>query len=374
MATLSSFPITWITNSDELHQALETWQTQGEVSIDTEFRFETTYRPELALVQVATREQVWLIDPLTCLDLHALHVLLNSKQTLKFLHALGGDAAALGSRGLELKPPLLDTQIAAVFCGFRTGVSLGELAEVLLGFQLSKTETRSNWLRRPLSIAQVQYAAMDVEILAKLGERLRERLILRGRLSWSLEESEQAARAAQQEPSLEEAWRRFRAAQKLPPPAQQRAWALFAWREEVARSQNRARPFLLRDQTLLALARRGRVPEDPVRELPGFDPRRHTIWLDHWRAVLAGDPKFTVPPLPPPPPPPGPYRAFIESFVRERLRELARHLELPSAFLLSKIDREHLVQSDSLAEGIAKLSVWKQEVLKKELEAWCREG
>ncbi len=365
-----SLPISWVSTPYELEQAALRWQDNPEVAIDTEFRFESTYRPELSLIQVASLERVWLLDALALEDLTPLATGLLSRPGLKVLHAIAGDSSALATRQLELRAPLLDTQVAALFCGFRTGISMAELARMLLGLELPKAETRSNWMQRPLSRAQVHYAATDVEVVGRLTPVLRRQLELRGRWSWALEESERLSQTSREDLSLKTLWHRFRPGRKLQRAAQERAWALLVWREMTARKENRARPFLLRDETLLDLARRGAVPQDPSRNLPGFDPRRHQIWIDHWQNILEGTFDFELPPLPESPQSPGPCETRLQTFVTECLGSLARSLELPESFLLSRSDRERLALSPDLEVGLQQLTKWRREVLGEALCAW----
>lgn len=353
---------TWIASPGELERALADWSNAEAVALDTEFRFERTYRPELALFQVATPSGIWLLDPLAVTDLSRLRAFLEGTGPLKYLHALAGDCAALRGRGLLLNARCLDTQVAAAFCGFRLGTSLAELARELLGLDLPKSETRSNWMQRPLAAGQLQYAALDVQVVQELGERLQSALEAQHRWSWALEESERAARAACCDPDPATVWQRLEARWRLSPSSRERAWALLCWREQTARKLDLARPFLLRDETLLDLARRGLDALSAPEKLRGFDPVRHRKWLTEWGQVLSGETPSD--PLPPPASHSGsdPTRRRLESLLRQWVQDLARHHGLPAELLLPRSERASLLGSGPAAERVERLARWRREL------------
>jgi len=157
----------------------------------------------------------------------------------------------------------------------------------LFGVRLDKDETRTDWLRRPLSPEQLRYAADDVEYLPEAAAELERRLVTLGRLEWALEDSATLAALDADGPAPSDAWRRVKGLDRCPPTVRAVARELAAWREREAARLDVARPFLLRDETLIALARRDSVSLQEIVRLPGYDPRRHAAHASRWLEALA---------------------------------------------------------------------------------------
>ena len=176
--------------------------------------------------------------------------------------------------------PLFDTQIAAAFAGLGPSLSYAALIRELFAVELPKHETRTDWLRRPLSPAQLRYAAEDVEQLGAAAAELERRLLDLGRLEWALEDSAALADLESDAALPADAWRRVKGLDRLPPRGRAVARALAAWREREADRLDLARSFLMRDETLLALARGGwsggngarRTHRAGDRQAPGLRP------------------------------------------------------------------------------------------------------
>jgi ribonuclease D len=146
------------------------------IGLDTEFIRERTYWPQLALVQLAVDDHILLIDPLAPGVADALRPLLTDRSVLKVMHSAGEDLVAFGHTCGVLPAPLFDTQTAAALAGVGGGIGYQRLVQELLGIALPKGETRSDWLRRPLSAAQLDYAAEDVNHLFALHDALSDEL------------------------------------------------------------------------------------------------------------------------------------------------------------------------------------------------------
>ncbi|MBZ0103657.1 MAG: ribonuclease D, partial [Thermoanaerobaculia bacterium] len=249
----------WIDRAEDLVAAAEGWRAAGEIAVDTEFVFERTFRPQLGLIQVAGGGDIALVDPRAVGDLAPLAAVLRDAATRKLLHAASGDVAVLRLATGEVPAPLLDTQVAAAFAGLGAGLSYAALVRELLAIDLPKHETRTDWLRRPLSAEQLRYAAEDVLHLPPVAAELERRLAALGRLDWALEESARLA-IGEESPAPDEAWRRHagrdggdrtraggraRAARSAPagraPAASSRA-AGTGGRGRAARPRARARP------------------------------------------------------------------------------------------------------------------------------------
>ncbi len=155
-----------ITTNDELKSLVDQAMQKDSVALDTEFIWERSYYPQLGLIQLAlSNDECYLVDPTSITDLSPLGKLLENKEITKILHDAPQDLAIL-QRVTGVTPRnIFDTKIAAGFCGLSSTMSLAALIEELLDINLAKSETRTNWLQRPLSDEQVAYAADDVRYL-----------------------------------------------------------------------------------------------------------------------------------------------------------------------------------------------------------------
>lgn len=155
-----------ITTHNELESLVERALQKDSVALDTEFIWERSYYPQLGLIQIAlSNDECYLIDPTELTDLSALGELLNNKKTIKILHDAPQDLAILQRATGAVPQAVFDTKIAAGFCGLPGTMSLAALIEELLEINLAKSETRTNWLQRPLSDEQISYAEDDVRYL-----------------------------------------------------------------------------------------------------------------------------------------------------------------------------------------------------------------
>ena len=165
------------------------------IAVDTEFLRERTYRAELCLIQVATREEAACVDPLLLTDLTALAQPLTTTHPVKVMHACRQDLEVLHPVAGRVGP-VFDTQIAAALSGAPAQVGYADLVRRLLGRDLSKAHTRTDWSRRPLSAAQIEYALDDVRYLLPLKDLLEEQIDKLGRSEWLAQELATLAGAA----------------------------------------------------------------------------------------------------------------------------------------------------------------------------------
>ena len=172
----------WINDPAALQAHLE--NPPAWVGLDTEFVRERTYWPQLALVQMAIRDEILLIDTLAPGINEALRPLLSNPAVLKVMHSASEDLVALSHECGVLPAPLFDTQIAAALCGVGGGMGYQKLVQAITGVALAKGETRPDWLRRPLSDSQLEYAADDVVYLGAIHRELEARLQAQDRIGW----------------------------------------------------------------------------------------------------------------------------------------------------------------------------------------------
>jgi ribonuclease D len=338
-----------IDRPDQLADAVARWHGATSIALDTEFVRERTFRARLGLVQINVAGEVALVDAVRVTDLSPLGALLGSARTRKILHSCSEDLPVLRrSTGVSITA-LFDTQIAAAFAGLGASLSYAALILALFGVELGKDETRTDWVRRPLSPEQLRYAAADVEYLPEAAAELERRLIALGRLDWALEDSATLAASDADGPEPSEAWRRVKGLERQPHAVQAVARHLAAWREREAARLDVARPFLLRDETLLALARRESIaPQEAVR-LPGYDARRHASHMPRWiEALAAARGEANATPLDTPVVPSRAERDrrnSLETAVSALVARRASELELPPELILSRRQRDRLLDA-----------------------------
>jgi ribonuclease D len=250
----------WLNHPDELTQRLQAWRGIDTVALDTEFIRERTYFPQLALVQLGIRGETLLVDPLVPGMTEALRPLLADPATTKLMHSASEDLQAL-LRGCETLPaPMFDTQVAAALAGLGAGLGYQKLVEQVTGIALDKGQTRSDWLRRPLSDEQLHYAAEDVVHLHAIHDELSGRLQALGRLDWLQADCERALRLAGADTEDPYPHLTLRSAQSLDEDAQARLCRLLRWRDSEARRTDRPKGWILDNELAVALSRR--PPDD----------------------------------------------------------------------------------------------------------------
>lgn len=241
---------------DDQLEALCARLAQAEwLTLDTEFLREKTYYPQLCLVQIASSTEVACIDPQKVSSLDPLLALFKDSRILKVFHAARQDLELFWQGYGVLPIPLFDTQVAAPLLGYPEQTGYATLVKDRLGIEIDKSETRTDWSRRPLTTSQLDYAAGDVRHLAELFPRMRDELTERGRLAWLTEDFAVLTDPATYENPPEHAWRRLRGLQKFRGAALSCAQALAAWREERAQQDDRPRKWVLSDDALFTLAR-----------------------------------------------------------------------------------------------------------------------
>ncbi len=224
------------------------------VALDTEFMRVDTFYPIPGLVQLSAAGEIFLIDPLAIDVWQPLQTLLTDPDTLKVMHACSEDLE-LFQHWLGLRPsPMADTQIAAAFVDMGLSPGYQSLVRDLLGEEVDKGETRSDWLQRPLRDSQCHYAAMDVAHLMRCYDMLAQRLQDKGVWQWYLEDMQ---RLAQPKPAIDPslAYTQMKNAWRLQGKAVGRLRGLAAWREQTARSENRPKNFVVKDTSLIEMAR-----------------------------------------------------------------------------------------------------------------------
>ena len=228
------------------------------VGIDTEFVWEQTYYPRLGIIQVGLSENdCHLIDAVTLSDLSPLGTLLSDPHTVKILHDAQQDLWILRRITDAIPCNIFDTRCAAGFAGLSSNLSLGNLLRMRLNIQLPKTETRTDWLRRPLSDKQLEYALDDVRFLPALREHILTDIQRRGRENWLAEELRQYDIAKlYDDRAPEEQYTRIKGTGRLSRRDMAIVRELATWREKTARQVDRPRNRVMGDDAIVQIARR----------------------------------------------------------------------------------------------------------------------
>lgn len=358
------------------------------LAVDTEFVRVSTFHPQLGLIQIGDRDHEYLIDPLAVGDLSALRPLLLAEYPRKVLHACSEDIEVLARLAGAYPRGILDTQIAAAFLG--QGLQLGyqKSLQEFLGIDIPKDESRSDWLARPLTPAQVEYAALDVRFLPRLYDRLHADLGEKGLVAWfeadcrlMLQDIEQLQ---QQDP--ETVYRDVSNAWKLRTQELGILKALTVWREQEARARDLPRGFLIRNASLFHLARRQPSSMAQLADIEDMTPRILRKEGEAILHVIAEAKRLPADARPPRLPQPLPREAReVFDALKAAASRVAEQYRLPLEVLLRKKHLEALVLG-VVDQGFdtplpAALEGWRGEVLtpvlmdallpfRSELQAW----
>ena len=312
--------------------------TVSEIALDTEFMRERTYYPQFCLIQAALPQEIALIDVQADLDLGILAPALGGGP-VKILHACRQDLEVLGLALAAPLAPLFDTQVAAALCGFAPQCSYAALVSDLLGVDLAKSATRTDWSRRPLSDEQLAYAADDVRYLAPLRHALDARLNALGRRDW-MDEEMQALGAVELVANPAEAWQRVKGHQRLNATQRARLIPLAAWRERRAMERDRPRRWIASDELLLEMAVRRPMNVTALRGLPDMPPALvRNAGQDLLEILSAEHPPNERPVAEPP-------DLKLIKALQGRLRELAAGLELDASLLATRADLVELASGN----------------------------
>jgi ribonuclease D len=289
-------PHRWVDRQAELDAVIDEVLTRAAYAIDTEFHRERTYFPTLALLQLAWDDELVLVDPLA-VDVTSLARLFDSEVEAVF-HAAQQDLDVLTHSVGSVPRRFFDTQIAGGFLGYGTP-SLVSILNGELGVNPPKGDRLTDWLRRPLTEAQREYAASDVAYLLELRDGLVRRLDERGRAAWVAEACEELRRRPASGTNPDDAWARLKDARGLRPRARAVAQAVAAWRERAAMERNIPVRQILPDLAILGIAQRQPTTEKELGQARGVDDRFGRLGLlagepdarlaHGWRAEVLGD-------------------------------------------------------------------------------------
>ena len=248
---------TVITDNTSLLEICNLAQQQSAVALDTEFMRVSTYFPKLGLIQLYDGERVSLIDPLAITDFSPFVALLSNPKVLKILHSCSEDLLVFLQEFDQLPRPMIDTQIMARFLGLGTSAGLAKLAQQYLNVEIDKGATRTNWIKRPLSDIQLQYASGDVWYLLPLYHILEKEL---AKTPWEQAVKDDCELALAkthklQERDSEKSYLDIPNAWKLNPLELSRLRILAQWRQNVGIERDLALSYIVKSDNLWKVAK-----------------------------------------------------------------------------------------------------------------------
>lgn len=332
-----------VDTAKDLDDVVDALLDEDRYAIDTEFHRERTYYPQLALIQIAWRNDLVLIDPIA-VDPEPLGELFRT-DIEAVLHACSQDLEVLELATGFAPHRIFDTQIAAAFVGMRTP-SLASLHDQLLGVKLPKANRLTDWLRRPLDPAQQAYAASDVEQLLEIQDLLIDQLEDNGRLGWAEDECELARVKGVSIRNPEDAWLRIKEARSLGARARTAAQELAAWRERTAQDRNIPVRHVLPDLGVVALAQKAPTNPADVLKTRGLE-RRNISKRDSAEIVeiIAAAKDLAPPPAQPRRATGGPDLRPAVTLIAAWMSQYADDMDLDPAMLGSRSDIEEFVRS-----------------------------
>ncbi|MEO0367706.1 MAG: ribonuclease D [Pseudomonadota bacterium] len=242
-----------IDQQEQLDQLFARANKAKVVGVDTEFLREKTYYAKLCLIQLGIGDDQFCIDVLQIEDLSVVAQIFRDPTILKIFHAASQDLEVLYQFFGELPEPVYDTQLAAAFCGADLQLGYGAIVEEMLDIKLDKDQARTDWSKRPLSDAQLAYAADDVAYLEPLYALTSDKLESQSKTSWYAEDLAVLANADQYKFEVDEAYHRLSGG-ALRVTEQYRLQALATWREQTAQQRDIPRTWVIKDRAMYDIA------------------------------------------------------------------------------------------------------------------------
>ncbi|MFA9564610.1 MAG: ribonuclease D [Acidimicrobiales bacterium] len=353
-----------VDNEPDLLAVVDQLNDEPVYAVDTEFHRERTYYPKVALVQLAFADRLVIVDPMA-VDIAPLgHVF--AGEGLAVLHAAAQDLEVFDRSCGVVPNTIFDTQIAAGFLGL-SSPSLASLHERELGKRLPKGDRLTDWLRRPLSQQQLDYAISDVADLLQIRDRLQSELEALDRLAWAMDECELLRQKVRIPPDPADAWARIKECRHLRGPALGVAQELAAWREERAAETDQPARFVLPDLALVGIAQRKPTSVDGLKKVRGLDGRHLRSGVaDEILAVVQRGLLSTPRRLP------APRRRELDSRLRPAVplvaawvNQLARDAQIDPALVGTRADIEALLRGD---EGARLTQGWRAELVGRPID------
>ena len=363
--------VTHINQLDQLEELMEAAREFPHVALDTEFIRTDTFYPKAALIQIAFNHQCYLIDPLAIPDLTPMAALLEDENVIKVLHACSEDLQVFNLCTGVVPQPLFDTQLAAGFLGEGLSIGYQKLVKIWSEVELSKEETRSDWLKRPLDPAQQQYAAQDVVYLNKIYEDQRTQLEVRGTLGWVMEDCQRMINDALHFETPENYYKRVKVAWRLSGESLCILKHLCAWREVTSRERDIPRSHLIPERSLWPISRYKPHSIKALSRVDGMN--RHLIRKDGEKILSIVKEAQTLDRREWPPSVPKPLPPSVGSWVKKlkkMVSSIGKEYGIAPEILFRKKYMDELIRSGyPKGEFLwpSDLNGWRNEVIAEEL-------
>ncbi|GIK79021.1 MAG: ribonuclease D [Pseudorhodoplanes sp.] len=351
-----------ITTTQQLAQACERLARHPFVTVDTEFLRESTYYPQLCVLQMAGPDEAVVVDALAeGLDLAAFFALMANETIVKVFHAARQDIEIVWHRAGLIPHPIFDTQVAAMVLGYGDSVSYDQLVQRITGDAIDKSHRFTDWTRRPLSKAQLDYAVSDVTHLRDIYHKLMSDLGRRGRTEWVSEEMDVLTSPDTYRLDPENAWQRLRARVRKPKELAVLI-EVAAWREREAKTRDVPRGRVLKDDLVVDIAMQAPISVEKLaalRALPkGFERSRWGQEIPELvKRALGRDPR-TLPSIERPKP--APNGSAIVELLKVLLRMTAEQHGV-AAKVIATVDDLDRIAADDKAD-VPALKGWRRDL------------
>ncbi len=345
----------------QLKQLCERLQDSPWLALDTEFIRERTYFPRFCLLQISNGKEALCIDPIRLEDLSPLTDLLFDEKIVKVFHAGRQDLEIFHQLWQRLPAPLFDTQIAASLLGQGEQVGYGGLVQKVLGIELEKGASRTDWSQRPLEQEQVRYALDDVIHLGDVYLQQQAALESMERLQWLDDDFNMLADPATYQIDPESCWKRVKGRQHLKGVQMAVLQQLAAWRELQAIKCDKPRKWMVKDEILLEIARRMPSDKTQLLKLRGVEDRlveRHGEDLLRLVKQARAIPKEQWP-VEKRLKRPSPVQEALADLLMCALRILAQQQKISPAIIAGRKELDRLINGE---RDIALLSGWRKSV------------
>ena len=362
----------WIADNNQLKNLCDQLAHCDLIAIDTEFIRTNTFYPKLALIQLSDGKNIWLIDVLAIEDFLPLKKLLESPDKTLIFHACAEDLEAL-DHSVNIQPThIFDTQIAAGIVNIGYCMGYARLVGSLLDIQLDKQETRSDWLARPLTKRQLQYAEVDVLHLHRLHSILVKMLNEQKRTEWFEEESKGLFSVVDQRKNNEDYYSRIKGVWRLNPQSLTALRRLCQWRDSISRSKDIPKSRIAKDNVLLEVAKQMPKYHHQLHSISGLHPstiRRYGELILNEIEISRHQDQDVWAPMPL-----SGRLVVILKNIRQSLATVAKQQKIPKEFLLNKRELEDILRSsqqgnyqlpDRVKQGWRQQ--WVQSVIESEL-------
>lgn len=361
-----------ITQDAALAEACEYFSRCEHISVDTEFKRETSYYPKPCLIQIAGNNRTVCIDPFEITDFSPLKTLLCNEKVTKVFHAARQDMEVFQILVDCLPTPVFDTQIAAALLGETHQIGYSALVKAFFDIELDKTLTRTDWEKRPLSEKELNYAANDVEYLEKIFETQKQQLIEKKRMPWLEEEVSTLFHDNVYVDSLIKVWKKISRSAKFSQEQRNILYALNQWREQEASQRDRARQFVISNDVLVELALKQPKNLNELKQVDNIPNPVLNRYSDELLKIINSDEtqQFDIPEeetryqL-------TPEEKSILKKMKAELHRTAEDLKIEESLLCNRKSLEQLIRSEPQNKL---LNGWRYEIIGQKLEKILRDN